>query len=77
MTAAAPKGWANCACGHGPESHDAVVVKPICVERSGRVLFEGVLGGCVDCGCVGHELRSAETSDGTLPETVHTARNEP
>jgi hypothetical protein len=43
--------WAICECGDGPEIHDPVIVRPICVDPGNRVLFEGTLGGCSKCGC--------------------------
>ena len=43
--------WAACVCDHGAGQHDAVVVKPICIDPGNRVLFEGTLGRCSGCEC--------------------------
>jgi hypothetical protein len=48
--------WAPCRnCPHLPDEHEAVIVKPICVDGPlhARVLFEGTLGACTaeGCGC--------------------------
>jgi hypothetical protein len=46
--------WAPCRnCPHLPDEHQAVIVKPICVDGPlhARVLFEGMLGGCTVEGC--------------------------
>jgi hypothetical protein len=53
-------GWALCVCGHGAVHHEAVVLTPICVELSGRVLFEGILGGCRFCECGAHKLEKVD-----------------
>jgi hypothetical protein len=43
--------WGTCECGDGPEAHEMVVVRPACIDPGTRVLFEGTLGACPDCGC--------------------------
>lgn len=47
-----PGNWAPCAsCPHLPDSHAAVIIRPIAIDPPCRVLFEGTLGGCQDPGC--------------------------
>ena len=47
-----PGNWCPCAfCPHAPDSHEAVVMRPICIDRPARVLFEGTLGRCLAGGC--------------------------
>lgn len=44
--------WAPCRnCPHLVEEHEAVIIKPIAVDRGARVLFEGTLGRCLADGC--------------------------
>ncbi|MFF0378781.1 hypothetical protein [Actinoplanes missouriensis] len=43
--------WGACACGCPADRHDAVIVRPICIDPGNRVLFEGTLGACTNCGC--------------------------
>ncbi len=43
--------WGVCECGDPPGCHDMIVIRPICIDRGARVLFEGTLGACQACGC--------------------------
>lgn len=46
--------WAACRnCPCPPDAHEAVILRPICVDPPARVLFEGTLGHCLidGCGC--------------------------
>jgi hypothetical protein len=53
-------GWAPCACGCACGSHEAVILRPVCIERPARVLFEGVLGACLSAGCGCRLFRRAQ-----------------
>jgi len=47
-----PRNWAPCVnCPHLPDEHQAVIIKPICIDPPARVLFEGTLGECTADGC--------------------------
>jgi hypothetical protein len=46
--------WGACritGCGHAPAGHEAVVIRPVCIDPGNRVLFEGTLGACQHPGC--------------------------
>ncbi len=44
--------WAPCAnCPCTPDEHEAVILKPVCIDPPARVLFLGTLGGCTTGGC--------------------------
>jgi hypothetical protein len=45
------RAWGLCVCTHGPNGHEAVILRPICIDPGNRVLFEGTLGHCCDCDC--------------------------
>lgn len=46
------RNWAPSAnCPDAPEDHEAVIVRPICIDPPARVLFEGTLGACKVDGC--------------------------
>lgn len=49
---------AYCACGHSPDDHQAIVFRPACIDP-GRVLFEGILGGCERPGLPLRRVRQA------------------
>lgn len=44
--------WAPCRhCPHLPGDHEAIIVKPVCIDDPARVLFEGTLGACKMFAC--------------------------